>query len=42
VVFIVQRGVARRYERGLRELDDIERDSPVERFMAAHEQWKRD
>jgi hypothetical protein len=41
-VFIVQRGVARRYERRLRELDDIERDSPVERFLAAHEQWKRE
>jgi hypothetical protein len=28
--FIVQRGVARRYERWVRELDDIERESPVE------------
>jgi hypothetical protein len=42
VMFIVQRGVARRYERGLRELDDIERQSPQDRFMAAHEEWKRD
>lgn len=38
--FIVQRGAARAYGRLLRELDDIERQSPVERFMAAHEQWK--
>jgi hypothetical protein len=40
VVFIVQRGAARAYERLLRELDDIERHSPLERFMASHEQWK--
>lgn len=39
-VFVVQRGAARAYERLLRELDDIERHSPMERFMAAHEQWK--
>ena len=42
VMFIVQRGVARRYERALRELEELERQSPVERFMAAHEQWRRD
>lgn len=40
VVFVVQRGAARAYERLLRELDDIERQSPMERFMASHEQWK--
>ena len=39
-VSIVQRGAARAYERLLRELDDIERHSPIERFMASHEQWK--
>ena len=39
-VFIVQRGAARAYDRLLRELDEIERHSPMERFMAAHEQWK--
>jgi hypothetical protein len=39
-VFIVQRGAARAYDRLLRELDDIERHSPMERFMAAHEPWK--
>ena len=39
-VFVVQRGAARGYDRLLRELDDIERQSPHERFMAAHEQWK--
>jgi hypothetical protein len=38
-VFIVQRGAARSYERLLRELDDIERQSPADRFMAAHEAW---
>src|SRR3990167_6012169 len=38
-VSIVQRGAARAYERLLRELDDIERHSPIERFMASHEQW---
>ena len=38
--FIVQRGAARAYDRLLRELDEIERHSPMERFMAAHEQWK--
>lgn len=41
VVFVVQRGAARAYDRVLRELDDIERQSPMERFMAAHEQWKQ-
>jgi hypothetical protein len=41
-VFIVQRGAARSYQRLLRELDDIERQSPAERFMAAHEQWKHE
>lgn len=40
VVFIVQRGAARAYDRLLRELDDIERQAPIERFMASHEQWK--
>lgn len=40
VVFIVQRGAARAYDRLLRELDDIERYLPVERFLASHEQWK--
>ena len=39
-VFVVQRGAARAYDRLLRELDDIERQSPMERFMAAHEQWR--
>lgn len=39
-VFVVQRGAARAYDRLLRELDDIERQSPLERFMASHEQWK--
>lgn len=39
-VFVTQRGAARSYDRLLRELDDIERQSPVDRFMAAHEQWK--
>jgi hypothetical protein len=39
VVFVVQRGAARAYGRLLRELDDIERHAPMERFMAAHEQW---
>jgi hypothetical protein len=39
-VFIVQRGAARAYDRLLRELDDIERQSPLERFMASHEPWK--
>lgn len=39
-VFIVQRGGRRAYERLLRELDDIERQSPLQRFMASHEQWK--
>jgi hypothetical protein len=39
-VFIVQRGAARAYARLLRELDDIERHSPLERYMASHEQWK--
>jgi hypothetical protein len=39
-VFIGQRGAARAYDRLLRELDDIERQSPVDRFMASHEQWK--
>jgi hypothetical protein len=34
------RGAARAYDRVLRELDDIERQSPLERFMAAHEPWK--
>ena len=38
--FVVQRGAARRYDRLLRELDDIERHSPMNRFMAAHESWK--
>jgi len=42
VVFFVQCPIARRYERLLRELDDSERDSPLERFIAAHEKWKRD
>jgi hypothetical protein len=32
-MFIVQRRVARGDERLLRDLDDIERDSPLERFM---------
>jgi hypothetical protein len=41
-VFVVQRAAARSYERLLRELDDIERQSPVERFMAAHEAWVDD
>jgi hypothetical protein len=40
VVFVVQRGVARAYDRLLRELDDIERQSPMERFLAAHERWR--
>ena len=40
VVFIVQRGATRAYDRLLSELDDIERQSPLERFMASHEQWK--
>jgi len=41
VMFIVQRRVARGYDRLLYELNDIERDSPFERFMATHvEQWK--
>jgi hypothetical protein len=39
-VFVVQRGAARAYDRLLCELDDIERQSPLERFMATHEQWK--
>jgi uncharacterized membrane protein len=39
-VFIVQHGAARSYQRLLRELDDIERHSPLERYMASHEQWK--
>lgn len=39
-VFSVQRRVARNYGRLLRDLDHIERDSPLERFMATHEQWK--
>jgi hypothetical protein len=39
---VVQRGAARGYERLLRELDDIERQSPLERFMASHEQWKEE
>jgi hypothetical protein len=38
--FIVQRRAARGYERQLRELDDIERLSPAERYLAAHEQWR--
>ncbi len=41
-VFVVQRRAERRYDHLLRELDDIERQSPVERFLAAHEQWKGD
>ena len=41
VAFIVQRRVARGYDRLLHELDDIERDSPFQRFIATHyEQWK--
>ena len=40
--FVVQGPAARSYERRLRELDDIERESPLERFMAAHEEWKQD
>jgi hypothetical protein len=39
-VFVVQRAAARGYDRLLGELDDIERYSPLERFMASHEQWK--
>lgn len=39
-VFVVQRGAVRAYDRLLRELDDIERHSPLERFMASHEEWK--
>jgi len=38
--FIVQGAAARAYTRLLRELDDIERHSPMERFMASHEEWK--
>lgn len=38
--FVVQRREARNYERLLHELDDIEGHSPLERFVAAHEQWK--
>ena len=38
--FRVLRGGRRAYERLLRDLDDIERQSPLQRFMAAHEQWK--
>lgn len=38
----VERAMVRRYDRTLRELDEIEQGSPVERFMATHEQWKQD
>jgi hypothetical protein len=40
IVFGVQLREARRYDRQLRELDDIEQQSPFERFIAAHEQWR--
>jgi hypothetical protein len=39
--FIVQRRVAHGYDRLLHELDEIERESPFERFMPTHyEQWR--
>ena len=41
VAFIVQRRVAHGYDRQLHELDDIERDSPFQLFMATqYQQWK--
>jgi uncharacterized membrane protein YhaH (DUF805 family) len=40
IVFGIQLRTAKGYDCQLRELDDIERLSPVERYVAAHEQWK--
>ena len=42
VIVTVERVTTRRYDRALRELDDIEHGSPVERFMSKHEQWSKD
>lgn len=39
IVFGIQLRTAKGYERQLRELDDIERVSPLERYLAAHEKW---